>query len=82
MGVQISCCVHSQVPQKTLYGQLRPHLADVFRKLALQKESRVEEGPPYAGSRSHDDFGSTKIRGLAGGRIYQEQRARSIWPVA
>src|SRR5258708_18866712 len=30
--------------RKTLYGELRPHLGDVFRKLALQKESRVEEG--------------------------------------
>ena len=30
--------------RKTLYGELRPHLGEVFRKLALQKESRVEEG--------------------------------------
>src|SRR5260221_324139 len=30
--------------RKTLYGELRPHLGDVFRKLALQKEGRVEEG--------------------------------------
>jgi len=38
------CGVHSQVPQKTLYGELRQHLGEVFRKLAMQKESRVEEG--------------------------------------
>jgi putative transposase len=30
--------------RRTLYGELRPHLGEVFRKLALQKESRVEEG--------------------------------------
>ena len=30
--------------RKVLYGQLRVHLGDVFRKLAGQKESRVEEG--------------------------------------
>src|SRR3984957_1559174 len=30
--------------RKTLSGELRPHLGEVFRKLALQKESRVEEG--------------------------------------
>src|ERR1700674_2178827 len=30
--------------RKTMYGELRPHLGEVFRKLALQKESRVEEG--------------------------------------
>ena len=27
-----------------MYGQLRVHLGDVFRKLAAQKDSRIEEG--------------------------------------
>jgi putative transposase len=27
-----------------LYGQLRQHLGEVFRRLAEQKESRIEEG--------------------------------------
>jgi len=30
--------------RKTLYAQLRPYLGEVFRKLAGQKESRIEEG--------------------------------------
>ncbi len=30
--------------RKTLYVQLRSHLGEVFRKLAEQKESRIEEG--------------------------------------
>ena len=30
--------------RRTLYGQLRQHLGEVFRELARQKESRVEEG--------------------------------------
>ena len=30
--------------RRTLYKQLREHLGDVFRKLAAQKECRVEEG--------------------------------------
>jgi putative transposase len=30
--------------RKTLYGELRQHLGEVFRTLALQKESTVEEG--------------------------------------
>ena len=30
--------------RKVLYGELRQHLGDVFSKLALQKESRIEEG--------------------------------------
>ena len=30
--------------RKVLYGQLRKHLGEVLRKLAEQKESRIEEG--------------------------------------
>ena len=30
--------------RKMLYGQLRTHLGEVFRNLAQQKESRIEEG--------------------------------------
>ena len=30
--------------RKTLYTELRKHLAEVFRRLAMQKESRIEEG--------------------------------------
>ena len=30
--------------RKTLYAELRKHLGEVFRRLALQKESRIEEG--------------------------------------
>ena len=30
--------------RKALYGDLRRHLGDVFKQLAAQKESRIEEG--------------------------------------
>jgi putative transposase len=30
--------------RKTLFGQIRQHLGEVFRKLAAQKESQIEEG--------------------------------------
>lgn len=30
--------------RKVLYGELRKHLGELFRKLAEQKESRIEEG--------------------------------------
>ena len=30
--------------RKAIYGHVRQHLGEVFRNLALQKESRVEEG--------------------------------------
>jgi len=37
-------CSFPSTRRKTLYGELRQHLGEVFRKLAMQKESRVEEG--------------------------------------
>src|SRR5713226_4031276 len=33
-----------QCRRNTLYGELREHLGAVFRKLAVQQESRIEEG--------------------------------------
>jgi hypothetical protein len=30
--------------RKALFGQLRPYLGELFRRLAEQKESRIEEG--------------------------------------
>src|SRR4029077_7163344 len=64
--------------RKVLYGELRQHLGDVFRKLALQKESRIEE--PHAGSCLHDDRDPTEVRGFAGGRLYQGQECDPLSP--
>ena len=33
-----------RMPAKALYQELRRYLGEVFRKLALQKELKVEEG--------------------------------------
>ena len=44
MGVQIPRRLYSEVPQEDPDLELRRHLGDVFRKLAEQKESRIEEG--------------------------------------
>src|SRR3981081_4505044 len=44
MGLQISHSFHTKVRRRTLYQQLRMHLGEVFRGLAKQKESRIEEG--------------------------------------
>ena len=44
LGLQISCCLDPKCRRKTLYQELRRHLGEVFRRLALQKESKVEEG--------------------------------------
>jgi putative transposase len=72
MGVQIHVVFIPKYRRKVLYGELRQHLGDVFRKLALQKESQIEEGhlmadhvhmmvsipPKYAG-----DTGETRSSG-------------------
>ena len=34
-----------QCRRKVLYGSLRKYLGEVFRRMAEQKESRIEEGP-------------------------------------
>ena len=44
VGVKIPCGVHPQVPEKSAVGGNAGHLGEVFRKLAEQKESRIEEG--------------------------------------
>ena len=36
--------VHPPVPQEVVYGELRQYFGEVFRRLALQKESRIEQG--------------------------------------
>lgn len=44
VGVQVSRGVHPEVRRKALFRELRKELGVVFRRLAEQKESRVEEG--------------------------------------
>src|ERR1700693_5636926 len=69
--------------RKTLYQELRRHLGEVFRKLALQKDSKVEEGHLMPRSRAHAAFDPTEICGVAGGRLHQGQecdpRGQGLW---
>lgn len=44
MGLQISRDIYPEASARTLYGELRKHLGEVFRKLAAQKESQIVEG--------------------------------------
>lgn len=60
--------------RKTLYAELRKHLGEVIRRLALQKESRIEE-TPYARTRCNDDLDPAKVRGVAGDRIHKGKSA-------
>ena len=44
MGVQIPRCIHSQVPPEDAVYAIAPISWYVFRKLAVQKKSRIEGG--------------------------------------
>ena len=81
--------------RRTLYVQLRTHLGEVFRKLAAQKESRIEEGhlmsdhvhmmisipPKYAVSQVVGSIKGKSAIHLA--RVYGERRrnfvGQSFW---
>ena len=76
--------------RKTLYAELRRHLGEVFRKLAQQKESRIEEGhlmpdhvhmmisipPKYAVSQV---VGFIKARARSIWPVYTERRSEILW---
>ena len=61
--------------RKVLYGQLRSHLGEVFRRLAGQRESRIEGRASNVRSRAHDDCDPAQVRGLAGHRVHQGKSA-------
>ena len=62
LGLQISCVFIPKCRRKTLYQELRRHLGEVFRRLALQKESKVEEG---------------HLMGCADAALYKAKRERA-----
>jgi putative transposase len=78
------CC------RKALYGDLRRHLGEIFRNLAAQKESRIEEGhlmpdhvhimiaipPKYAVSRVVGYIKGKSAIHLA--RVYAERRRNFV----
>ena len=61
--------------RKTLYVDLRQYLGEVFRKLAKQKESRIEEGhlTPDDRSRAHADLDSAQVLGITSGGVHQRE---------
>lgn len=56
----------------TLYVQLRQYLGEIFRRLAEQKERRIEEAFDVRPC-SHDDSHLAEIRGFASGWLHQGQ---------
>ena len=65
--------------RKVLYGSLRKHLGEVFRKLAEQKECRIEEGHLLRRPCAHDDLDSAEVCGVARWSVLSRARARSTW---
>jgi putative transposase len=77
--------------RKTLYAELRQYLGEVFRKLALQKESRIEEGhllsdhvhmlttipPKYAVAQVVGFIKGKSAIHLA--RVYGERKRTFVW---
>jgi REP element-mobilizing transposase RayT len=59
--------------RRTLYVELRRHLGELFRKPAMQKESRIEEGHPMPDHVRVMISNPPKYAGI-------RARARSIWP--
>ena len=59
--------------RKTLYGQLRRHLGDVFRSLAEQRESRIEEGHLMPDHVHMMIAIPPQVRRFAGGWVHQGQ---------
>ena len=59
--------------RKVLYKSLRQHLGEVFRKLAEQKESRIEEGHLQTDHVHMMIFDSTQVCGLTSCGVYQGQ---------
>jgi putative transposase len=64
--------------RKTLYLELRRHLGDVFRKLAEQKESKIEEGHLLLDHVHMFDLDPTEVRSVAGDRIYQGKECDTL----
>ena len=62
--------------RKALYAELRRYLRDVFKKLAAQKESRIEEGHLLA-DHVHMLIAIAEACGGAGHRVHQGEERDS-----
>src|SRR5208283_1707360 len=68
--------------RKVLYGELKKHLGPIFRQLAEQRESRIEEGHLMS-DHVYDAVDPAEICGQSDGRVYQGQErdpsGASLW---
>ena len=63
--------------KKALFGHIRQHLGEVFRRLAEQKDSRIEEGHLMPDHVHMMILIPPKIRCVAGYRLHQGQERHS-----
>jgi len=63
--------------RKVLYGQLRKHLGEVFRRLAAQRQSRIEEGHLMPDHVHMLVAIPPQVRGIGRGRVHQGQERHS-----
>ncbi len=63
--------------RKRLYKQLRRYVGEVFRRLAEQKEGRIEDRAFDDGPRGHVDLDTTEARGGAGSGVSRRQACNS-----
>src|SRR5712672_1285850 len=80
VGVQISCCFHSQVPQEDAVRRAEKAPRRGVSQAGAAEGKPDRRGALDAGPRSHDDFDSAEIRGLTGGRFYQGQECHPFGP--
>ena len=63
--------------RKALYKELRRHLGEVFRQLAKQKESQIEEGHLLSDHVHMMIANTAEVRGSAGDRVHQREKRDS-----
>ena len=64
--------------RRALYGELRQHLGEVFRRLAEQKESRVEEGHLMSDHVHMIAVDSAEVCGVQCGRIHKREECDAL----
>src|SRR5262249_23178952 len=80
MGLQISCGVHSQVPQEDVVCGIEAPSRGGVPQVGLSKGKPHRGRSSDAGPCPHDDLHSTKVRGFAGGWLYQGKERNPSGP--
>ena len=84
-GVQISCGLHSQVPQENAVRAVEAASRRGVPQIGNAEGVQGRRGAFDAGSCSHDDFDPAEICGVASNRVHQGQEryppGASLWKI-